>query len=119
MKKIATGLLAFMIFITQNSGAAGVHDGIWNSSLGFLSLHEQDGHVAILTLSPSGEVWEAWFGPINGNRASVDTIVSEVSAQLEFVFTSATTGEYYMTFCNPISSCGIQNNVTYYMYKIW
>lgn len=109
-----------VLSLSQYARAAGPYDGIWQApSIGyFFTFHENNGQVALITLSPHME-WEAWLGSANGNQGSVDTIVSSVSSHVEYTITSATTMSFYQTSCYPAYDCVLPNSVTINANKIW
>lgn len=105
MKK---AILVFVFFVTMTgqASAAGVYDGIWSFyyhgvAIGYASVHQSGDQIIAISLD-NDLTWEASAGTLVGNTIAVETIVSNVSAVLDVVFTSSTTLTMTQRSCVPI-----------------
>ena len=99
---LTTLMLAFQ------TNAAGDYDGVWKDEINlgiFGSFHQQGSTMIFIPLDPSTLEWEAYAGAITGTTASVSTIISEATANLEIEFTSFTEGVITIGTCSPAIEC--------------
>ena len=114
MKKL---VMVVLLLVSFPIAAAGVYAGIWaaqykNVDIGYLSIHENNGQMVLIVLQEEQLTWGASSGTRNGNRASLKTVVGNLQASTDTVFTSPVTLEITQTSCFSIKPgviCTLQN----------
>lgn len=102
---------------------AGQFDGVWYTSSipesYFMVRQTEDNKLILTRLADNGRWWEAFYGDMSGNSATVVTVISSVSASVTVQFLSTTSATAVVNYCSPTYSCDLPAGATVSIYRIF
>jgi len=122
-------LAAFSTFFFCNiASSSSIYDGIWLlDNVGYVSMHEKEGNLIAVVLdteiNDDGDyTWEAYWGPLAGNKLTLTTLIANVAAEIVVTFESQTSLKWILNACTPVaadSDCDIPIGTEFSGQKIW
>ncbi|HIJ89292.1 MAG: hypothetical protein OEV89_00350 [Desulfobulbaceae bacterium] len=117
--------LSLFIFAAHptTEAEAGQFDGVWYTAAipgSYFMVRQTDDNKLILTrLADNGSWWEAFYGDMSGNSATITTVISTVSAGVTVQFLSTTSATAVVNYCNPSYNCDLPAGATVNISRIF
>ena len=116
---LAAALMSTVLFFTPSlvlSADVGNIDGLWAvpaAGAYFGMIRENQGLVLITALDGSDMTWDAFYGPISGNSADIQLLLSSKLTEVagNITFTSPDSGVMVITNCQPPEACTLPCNM--------
>ncbi len=115
--------IAWVLFCSpvMSSESEGV-TGIWDTQVGYFSVHENNGIVVAIRLDDDRSSWDALSGERNGDTIRLETLISGVNVVVNVTLKSENTFTAVQESCAPAekdSICLLPNGVAFEGNKIW
>ena len=110
MKKFILFFILMFVVFSNTAFAEGEYDGIWNTPIGFISIHENNGMLGAILLQVGNDMtlWTVSAGVLEGNEArfrSIPLTSKDPTTVIDVTFESEDIFSANAVACTPEALC--------------